>query len=137
MSQCKLSDSEFIQYLWINNLHSNPIVARLIDMAADAAAYRLVFGDDLDVAKERLDANEMQLSENEATMDEMQKEITRLENRTVIQLLADTQSHIEKLDSQVRHLNRDLDSARAEKNRAFARAEAAKEKLDMWGALAT
>lgn len=136
VSDCAMSDSEFLQHLWNIGMDSDPIIARLIGLVEEITEYKRVFGHDIEEAISNYEIINAQLEEHESEMDDMQQSIIQLEKRTVVDLIAELRDDIHSQNDAIHRLQREIDTAKQETRNEAAKAAFAKERLDMWGAIA-
>lgn len=136
VSDCAMSDSEFLQHLWNNDMDADPIIARLIGLVEEIAEYKRVFGHDIEEAIENFEILTAQVEEHESEMDDMQRSINQLEKRTVVDLIAELRDDIHAQHESMRRLQQEINTVKQDARNEAAKAALAKERLDMWGAIA-
>ena len=129
----RMSDSEFIQHLWITNYpDTNTIVSRMTEMTAELAAYKAVFGNDIEDAEINYHQLSSEVSSNNVLIEELQNEIERLKARTVPDLINEVSEYISNQEKELSKMRMRMHSAQDAAREAEYKEKQATDKLQTW-----
>lgn len=134
MNIINLPDKEFLQYVWMSN--PTPIVARLHRMAMaqydELEDWHINVARQAEDAKEKIGSLEYTIECNEEELNNLQKEIDRLESRPIDELLHNLATEFANNRNDTKRAKREARDAKDEARDAKDAMEEMREKLNMW-----